>query len=263
MLSQDIGSDPRVQWALRWLLKKLQKSDISPGSPHLRPRAWVLLQELAVRIPVTSVARLLSAHQFITVLRNTLGWLQKQVNRVTVPPDVGVGNEELFDPPEDSSDTVEGSSSEQRTSKKRKLDGTEVTVPEEVSHTAVGAFRVLYLAICGTLRQLQLLTTDPDQTRGYAIEHMKNSLRSSPEDAAHMLGSSFYLTNRMIQTPQRHWHQKRIFTKELQRQLADTGYKRCVIPAIDLWNRRYLTGQHSSTSSNVCTLPKRPSSKPC
>ena len=211
-----------------------------------------MLQELAVRTPLTSVARQLSAHQFTSVLRNTLWWLQQRVNRATVSPEVGVGYEDLLDPPEDSSDTVESSSSEPETSKKRKRSGTDVTAAEEAVNTATSAFRVLYLAICGTIRQLDSLTIDHEQTQGFAVEHMKSSLRSSPEDAAHILGSSLYLTNRFIQTPQKYWYQKRIFTRALQKLYGESGYRSCIIPVIDVWNQRSLTGQHSSTSSNVC-----------
>lgn len=210
-----------------------------------------MLQELVVRTPLTGVARLLRTHQFTSVLRKTLRWFQKRVTRVTVSPEVGVGNEDLLDPLEDSSDTVESSSGERRTSRKRKRDGREVIASEEAVSTAAGAFKVLYLAICGTVRQLESLTIDPERTQGYAVEHMKSSLRSSPEDAAHILGSSFYLANRVIQTPQRHCRHKRVFTRELQSLLADTGYRSCILPMIDLWDRRSLVGQHSSASSNV------------
>ena len=204
-----------------------------------------------MRTPLTTLSRLLCAHHFTSALRNTLGWLQKQVNRVEVSPDVGVGKEEMFDPLDDSSDTVASSSGGRRMSRKRKLDGTEIVTSEEVMNTATGAFRVLFLAICGALRQLQSLAMDPEQTQGFAVEHMKISLRSSPEEAADIMGSSFYLTNRLIQTSQRHWHQKPIFIKELQKLLADSGYGSCIFPTIGLWNRRSLVGQRSSPSSNV------------
>ena len=210
-----------------------------------------MLQELAVRIPLTNVARLLSTHNFMTILRKTLIWFQTRVSRVAVSSDVGVGNEESLNPPEDSSDTVEDSTRESRTSKKRKLDGTEVSTSEEAVSTATGAFRVLYLAICATVRQLESLTMDPEQTQGFAVEHMKSSLRSSPENAAHILGCSFYLTNRIIHSLQRHWHQERVFTRELQKFVVDTGYRSCISPMIHLWNRRSLIGQSPSTSSNV------------
>lgn len=210
-----------------------------------------------MRTPLTSVARLLSAHRFTSILRNTLGWLQQHVNRVNLSPNVEVGSEELFDLPEDSPDTVESSSSRHRTSKKRKVDGTEVTTSGEVVSTPIGAFRVLYLAICSTVRQLQSLTVNLQQRQDFAVEHMKSSLRSSPEDAARILGSFFYLTNSMIQTPCSYWHQKRIFTNQLQKLLLDTGYGSCIFPAINLWSQRSLTGQHSSTSSNVCNPRNR------
>ena len=204
-----------------------------------------------MRTPLTTLSRLLCAHHFTSALRDTLGWLQKHVNRVEVSPDVVVGDEEMFDLPNDSSDTVTSSSGGRRMSKKRKLDCTEIVTSEEVVKTATGAFRVSYLAICGALRQLQSLATDPEQTQGFAVEHLKSSLRTSPEDAAQIMGSSFYLTNRLIQTPQRHWHRKRVFTKELQKLLAGSGYSSCISPTIGLWNRRSLVGQHSSPTSNV------------
>lgn len=259
VLQQQISSDPRAEWALRWLLKKLRSSDLSPGSPHLQPKLWIMLQELAVRTPCASVARLLSAYQFMSVLRNTLQWLQERVNRTTVFSEVGVVNETSLDSPDDSPDTVESSSSERGTSKKRKIDGTEVPASEETVKIATGAFRVLYSAIFGTIRLLESLTRDPEQIQGFAVEHLKSSLRSSPEDAALILGSSFYLTNHILQRNQRHWQQKRKLTSELQKLLADTGYRSCTLSVIDLWNRRYLAGQHSPISSNVCN-PKNSSS---
>ena len=204
-----------------------------------------------MRTPITSVARLLNTHGFINILRNTLEWLQKEVNRAVVSPDVADGNEELFDWADDSSDTVESSSKEQRTSKKRKLDGTEITTSEDVASTATGAFRLLYLAICGTVRQLQSLTVNVEPEKEFAVEHLKSCLRSSPEDAAHILGNSFYLTNRMIQASQKYWDRRRTFKSQLQKNLAITGYRSCILPATDLWSKRSLIGQHSSISSNV------------
>ena len=172
------------------------------------------------------------------------------MTRVTVSLEVGVGNEDLVDSPEDSSDTVEGSSSARRASRKRKRDEKEATASGEAVSTAAGAFKVLYLAICGTVSQLGLLTVDPKQMQGYAVEHMRSCLRNPPEDAAHILGSSVYLTNRVMQTS-RYCYQKRVFTRESHMLQANTGYRSCIVPMIDLWDRRSLAGQHSSTISNV------------
>ena len=229
----------------------MQYSDSSPGSPHLNPKSWILLQELALRTPLSSVARNLSAHNFTSVLRNTLGWLQNHIPRSTVSTDVEFGNENPMNPPEDSSDTMKSSSSERETSKKRKLDGIEVVTSEEVGSTAIGGYRVLYLVVCGTVRQLESLTMDPEGIQGFAVEYMKSSLKSSPEDAARILGNSFYLANRIIQTPEGRWRQNRVFTWESHKPLADAGYRSCLEPVIDFWNRRSVIGKHSSTSSNV------------
>ena len=160
-----------------------------------------------------------------------------------------------MDLPEECSDTARSSSDERRTSKKRKMDGTEVTASREAISTATGVLGEVYLAILGTLDQLGALIRDPEQAQGFAVEHMKSSLRSSPEDAAHVLGSSFYLANRIILAPQ---NQKGLPTNNLQKQLADTGYRSCIFPAIDLWKQRSLTAQNSSTASNVRDLKNFP-----
>lgn len=189
------------------------------------------------------------------ILRNTLQWLQKHVNGKIVSQDEGIGRAESMDLPEESSDTARSSSDERRTSKKRKLEGTEVTASREAISTATGVLGEVYLAILGTLDQLEALIRDPEHAQGFAVEHMKSSLRSSPEDAAHVLGSSFYLANRIILAPQ---NQKGLPTNNLQKQLADTGYRSCIFPAIDLWKQRSLTAQNSSTASNVRDLKNLP-----
>ena len=163
----------------------------------------------------------------------------------------GSGRAESTDWPEESSDTAQSSSGEHRTSKKRKLDGTEVTASRVVISTATGVLGEVYLAILGTLDQLEALIKDPEQAQGFAVEHMKSSLRNSPEDAAHVLGSSFYLANRIILASQ---DQKKLPTNSLQKHLADTGYRSCIFPAIDLWKQRSLVAQESSTASNVHDL---------
>lgn len=219
----------------------------------MKPRVWVLLQELAVRTPLAHVARLLNLYEFTGMLRKTLQWLHEPVRWTEVLIDMVDGDGDTSSLLDDSSDTVKSSSAIPSTSKKRKLDGTEIDGSREVPSTAAGSFQVLVCAICGLVTQLESLTTVSEKTHGFAVEHMKRSLRISPDDAACVMGSSFYLINRIIQTPQSYWHQRRVFTRELQNQLANTGYKSCILPVIDLWNRRSLTARNSpGKSSNVC-----------
>ena len=204
-----------------------------------------------MRAPLASVARLFNAHHFTSILRSTLQWLQKHVKGKSVSHDEGIGRAQSTDQPEESSDTVQSSSGEHRTSKKRKLDGTEVTASRVAISTATGVLAEVYLAILGTVDQLEALIKDPEQAQGFAVEHMKSSLRHSPEDAAHVLGSSFYLANRIILAPQ---NQKKLPTNNLQEHLAHVGYRSCIFPAIDLWKQRSLVAQDSSTASNVHDL---------
>ena len=204
-----------------------------------------------MRTSLASVARLFNAHNFTSILRSTLQWLQNHVKGKTVSQDEGIGRAESMDRPDESSDTAQSSSGEHRTSKKRKLDGTEVTGSRVAISTATGVLGEVYLAILDTLDQLEALIKDPEQSQGFAVEHMKSCLRNSPEDAAHVLGSSFFLANRIILAPQ---FQKKLPTNNLQKQLADTGYRSCIFPAIDLWKQRSLVAQDSSPASNVHDL---------
>ena len=205
---------PREEWALRWLLKKFQSDDILSDrfgislsycdialihpSPCLEPKAWLLLRTLVKRIPLTNTARLLNTFKFTTIVKDTLQWLQQKVDleRETLPPD----NNDALAAAESSSATLEVSPIEApQRSRKRKRDGAPI-LSSQPSSTASFNIKTLYNAICSTIKEVEALTRDtPDRTRGFAIEYIKATLRSSPEHAAAILGSFFAVTHATLQ----------------------------------------------------------------
>lgn len=141
-------------------------------------RAWLLLRELVLRIPLTTVARLLSAHNFVATAQSTLQWLAEQCHILHESFSSGDGSRGSV-----TSFVLDGRSplNVLHPSKKRKRDegmpAATLRVPKDI--------RYLYTAISSNLIQLQDITKDESQ--GYAVEHLKAALRSPPEDAAAIL----------------------------------------------------------------------------
>ena len=253
-VQEQIGSfDPREEWALRWLLKKLQSDDIHPGrcdisfpyrdtgltgpSPCLEPTAWLLLHSLVARLPVTNVARLLSTFKFTTIVKDTFQWLQQEadVGRGSLPQDT----EDALARAESSSATLEVSPIDSpQKSRKRERDGTPISSSKS-SATADPGIKDLYTSICSTVREVEALTRDThDGARGFAVEHMKASLKSASEHAAAALGSFFTVTNITIQ--------------KSNGQSAEV-FDECLNPMLSMWNLRSDTmDDPSGQSSSVC-----------
>jgi len=228
----------REEWALRWLLKKFQSDDIHLGrcgaasqtsdilliglSPCIDFRAWLLFRVLAIQIPLANTARLLNTYKFMVILTNTLQWLQQKVDqeKESSPQE----REDVSVTAESSSATLEASPVEApQRSKKRKREFTAAS-PSEPSQTVDPNIKALYKSICSTIRETEALTRDlPDGSRGFCVEYMKASLRSSPQDAAAILGSSFTVTDVIIRG-----------SDEPSAEMLDG----CISPMLALWNIR-------------------------
>ena len=251
---------PREEWALRWLLKKLQSDDIHfdrcgtsfPSSdailiglsPCLIPKTWLFLQSLVARVPLTNTTRLLSTYKFTAIVRNTFQWLQQKSNlgENFLPQE----SEDAFASTESSSATLEVSPVEAlQRPRKRKRDGTSI-VPIKPGVIAGLNAEALYKSICSTIREVEALTNDsPDGSRGFAVEYMKATLRSFPEDAAVMLGSFLTVTNIIVQR-----------SNENSADIFDE----CISPMLAMWNLRSNTKSDMSAHSTfVC----HPLNQPC
>lgn len=252
--SQITRSDPRHGHALRWLLKKFQSAESGPHSPRLHLKAWILLRKLFVRTPLATVARLLKEHKFIKTLKGTFHWLHENFDQDQLsssPRDGGTDSSESG-----SGSGIESSSSDDETSaRKRKLDGTEV-IPHRESEGPAVVLDTLYVAMCGVVEQLRYFIMDPGDVLGYAAEHMRAALKSSPEEAAIILGSSIYLMNHILQTPSRsHRRNRKTPIRILKENLEEDAFESCISPMIEFWTLRF-PGGHGAIDDpqNVSTL---------
>ena len=221
-------------------------------SPCLYFKAWFLLRELIIRIPLSKTAGILKTYNFITIVRKTLQWYHENVNRgLSVPGQEGGGSQDTSDA---SSGMVYSSSSESRTSRKRKRDSNEVPISSSTPSTTTGAVDTLYMIVCATIAQVGTLTKDSDHTQGFAVEHIKSALRSSSQDAALILGSSLYLTNHLLQEANRISERRSSNTFEARKHLENTAYRFCVSSVVELWSTRSLSRQDpNDNESNVCS----------
>jgi hypothetical protein len=86
------------------------------------------------------------------------------------------------------------------------------------------------------------------------VEHIKSAVRSSPQDAAQILGISLYLTNHLLQKPNRASERDWSTTSIAQDQIRNTACRFYVSSAVELWSTRSSSRQDPhDTESNVCT----------
>jgi len=249
-------SDPRPAHTLRWLLKKLQPGEDEQCSPRLRFKAWLLLRVLLVQTPLAKVARLIKEHKFTSSLRKTLEWLYEHSDARSRPLDLE--NETNGGRSEASFNSAGSSSNESKSSKKRKRgDAERVDTPSQASWfrnaeaaiTDIQGVRTLYLAVCNVIVQLEELSSDPEYSRGIAVEHLKFALRSSSEEAATMLGNSLYIVTQLIRKSCKRLPPEQAFLIHL----TDSTYSTCAISLVNSWENRSRGRQDSSDeTSNVC-----------
>ena len=158
-------SGPKEEWVLRWLLKKLDATEVLTGCPVLHFRAWHLLKVLIARVSTKIVARMLIGNGFIAIVQATLEWLRSNWDSMVISskengkqPLVGFGAE----------------------SKKRKRQEAESREFLEVGSDATR----LFVSVLSTIRQIETKASE-----ALTAEHLNLCLRSKPVDAARMLGS--------------------------------------------------------------------------
>lgn len=222
-------SDPRPQWALKWLLKKLESAEIHRDNPRFKWRVWMLLRALTLRTSISNSARLFKAHGLVGILREIFQGLYD--NR---PMTMETDDEEASQQSENDSDTIGSSHSETRTSKKRRRDGTEIEESQSFPNIKVSAVHRTFVSVCIFLTQLQSFTTGIENTQNYAVEHMKSSLKSTPQDAAKILGNCLYLVNEILHATYRD-HSCR-YSKA--KQLKKIACNLCLSSAVGFWNAR-------------------------
>ena len=220
-------------------------------SPCLFFHSWLLLRELVVRIHPTKTASLLKDYKFTSLVCNTLQWLYQN-------HDVGLSQPLLEDDESTGTSNEEGNAiaSSARTSKKRRRDGTEIAPSQGMPRAAIGAIDHVFLALCATVGQLVALTRESANIESLIVEHMKSALRSHLEDAARILGNALFLTNYLLQEPNRTSGRRKLATFEIKEHLETMALRFCVSNIIDLWNFRSPARRIASDNAN--TVHSRP-----
>lgn len=208
-----------------------------------------------MRTSLTNAARLLNAHKFTALLQKIFKWMGGQADPGTLQPNFPLSRDSTAS----SSDTIETLATERpKNSKKRKRDDQQAAPSQQ----SIGDLGYLFASICSTIVQLQAMINGPTRLRDFAIEHLKSAIKSSPEQAADILGSSMVLASL-------------IFDKENQssRNLADSAssedsdkqsqsigpvavvYEACIACTVELWNScSTLTEESSFQSKSVSAL---------
>ncbi|KAL8661726.1 MAG: hypothetical protein Q9202_005348 [Teloschistes flavicans] len=181
---------PREEWALRWLLKKLEVAEGGSLSVLLELKVWRLFGELIPRLPVTNLARLLRDHGFLNILQNTFKSLADAMVQHETPAQdrlqsLATRSSASSSEASSSSATISDPDMKGRRSKKRNRDGTNKMHSQVTPALDLGP---VFCQLCGVLRQLQ--ASAQDDSHGYAVEHLKMSLRAPTEQAANIFGRS-------------------------------------------------------------------------
>ena len=280
---QTCNNDPRPSYALRWLLKKLQSAEENPNLAFSYYKAWFLLRVLLVRLPISTAARLLREHKITGILRKTFEWiLEHKDGRLGSSVKKSEGGEEASD---SSYDTAKTSQSALKASRKRKREDSEYSFAEEDANRSPGEshtlkepsnedsesaavtlrspspneqrfdVRYLHLAVCSVVILLGELSSESSESSDewYAVEHLKFVSRTSPEDAASVLGRSLYITNQIIRNSGKGSSSKKLMCDRL----ANPAYSNCVYSLVAFWEKRFLRSQdRSDGTSNVCWTAK-------
>ena len=225
------------------------------ASPCLFPRSWLLLRELVVRIHPTKTAVLLKDYKFTSLVCNTLQWLYQN-------HDEGLSQPLLEDDESMGTSNEDGNAiaSSARTSKKRRIDGTEIASSPGTPRAAIGTIDDVLLALCAAVGQLVALTRDSPHIKSHVVEHMKSALKSYLEEAARILGSALFLTNYLLQRSDRTSGRRKLATFESREHLETTAYGFCVSNIVDLWNFRSVARQNAS--DNDTTIHSTPIQDP-
>lgn len=197
-LTEVLAFSGKEEWVLRWLLKHLASQD---NAARWNPQAWCLITHVLKSVPVDNAARHLKAHGFLDVLGNTLADGARQAQAAWYKDAVApaANPRESVDPSDGSksSSTVvpESVKHPPQRSKKRKRPGTIAERVEEGNDPQrdSSVFTELFLRLLETLDQTVWMaqTKHKPEQDNLAGQYMTAVLRTDPDHAARILGSSF------------------------------------------------------------------------
>lgn len=230
------------------------------SSPCAEFRAWLLLRELLALTPMSNIARLLNAHKFTATLQKTFNWLNGKSGHIPSLP-VSDPHEDATAIADSSSATVEPSPIDQpKKSRKRKRDGSQTSSLKRINPE--NDIERLYVSICSVIKQLfTLIGTSSEGSLDFATEHLKSAFRSSPEQAAEILGVALRVASHFIYNQQTmilgdspHYlesEDRSRFTREILR-----VHEACISAVANIWDSRSVTPDDTLDQLSVVGTPR-------
>jgi len=187
----------------------------------------MLLSQLVIRSPKATVARLLSAHQFINILEKTFC----QIREATVQMLLHQSSDGKFKPESEESSSEPIQSHRPRVPKKRKRHLEAPQTPSSANSSRF--YFILFSAACSAVRQIvNLAKVEQGQPEDFAVEHLKHALKSSVTDISSILGTAFFMASHELREQERH-------PDGLNRNdgiYHKIAFQPWIFPMIDLWS---------------------------
>ncbi|EEH36195.2 hypothetical protein PAAG_00518 [Paracoccidioides lutzii Pb01] len=190
-------SAPKEEWVLRWLLKKLRASaqqGQSQSSYRLDVKTWILLRLLFDRIPVKTLAFILTENKFLSILKDSLYDLAN--NASTFHPERPIAQDAQQS---ESSVTIHESPvpvvSNRGKKRKRTENGGELVEPTE---STSGSWIDTFYAILYSVKALVGLSEQALEDKSTINSQLKLVLRGEPQLSAAILGRSFELAQKAV-----------------------------------------------------------------
>lgn len=183
--------NPIDEWTLRWLLKRLSAGTADAESARATYGTWLLLTQLAVKLPVKVIARLLQPSSLVSATLQALEWLKARTAHAQWT-DSGNGNAQR------ASDTkvpnLQAEKKDPMAGKKRKRDFN--IFPEQHGNDlflAPAKAGQLLFSISLTLKTLhRKIDQNATGSGAFAAQHIKVAIQFPNEAAAKALGASAY-----------------------------------------------------------------------
>lgn len=202
-----------------------------------------------MRTSLTNAARMLNAYKFTALLQKILKWMRGQADRGNVQPKFPLS----CDSAASSSDTLETPATERPANpRKRKRDDPQFGP----LHKSIGDLGYLFASICSTIVKLQAMINGSTRLRDFAIEHLKSAIRSSPEQAADILGSSMVLASLIFDEENQSSRNQAVSASsedpdKQSQSIAPVAlvHEACIACIIEIWNSCSISTEESSFQS--------------
>ena len=214
------------------------------------------MRELIALIPINNIARLLNDHHFTASLQKTFNWLKGHIERLTISD----SQADAAGIADSSSATIEPSPIEQpKKSRKRKRDGSHTSPSKIISPE--NDIESLYVSICSVIKQLDtLIGSTAEGSLDFASEHLKSTFRSSPDQAAEILGSALrvalYVNHHPTLTLRDSVHY--LESEDQSRYVRDIPriHDVCISAVANIWDSRSVTADDSLDQLSVVGIPR-------